>query len=88
MAHVDPFLLLDHMGPTVNDLGEAKRPPWYPHRGFETVTYVLDGEVAHRDTHARASCRLPRPDRISDGIVIWFPSNRADQRSLHRAPSQ
>ena len=50
MVEADPFLLLDHMGPTVNGPGEARGAPWHPHRGFETVTYVLDGEVAHHDT--------------------------------------
>src|SRR4051812_41845867 len=50
MADTDPFLLLDHLGPTLNGPGEAKGAPWHPHRGFETVTYVVDGEVAHRDT--------------------------------------
>ncbi len=50
MAEADPFLLLDHAGPTVNGAGEAKGAPWHPHRGFETVTYMLDGEISHRDT--------------------------------------
>ncbi len=46
-----PFLLLDHLGPSVNEPGEASGAPWHPHRGFETVTYILDGEVAHHDTN-------------------------------------
>jgi redox-sensitive bicupin YhaK (pirin superfamily) len=50
MAEADPFLLLDHAGPTLNGPGEAKGAQWHPHRGFETVTYMLDGELAHRDT--------------------------------------
>jgi redox-sensitive bicupin YhaK (pirin superfamily) len=50
MSAADPFLLLDHAGPTTNGPGEAKGAPWHPHRGFETVTYMLDGELAHRDT--------------------------------------
>src|SRR5690348_3352582 len=50
MSEADPFLLLDHAGPTLNGPGEAKGAQWHPHRGFETVTYMLDGELAHRDT--------------------------------------
>jgi redox-sensitive bicupin YhaK (pirin superfamily) len=50
MSEADPFLLLDHAGPTLNGPGEAKGAPWHPHRGFETVTYMLDGELAHHDT--------------------------------------
>ena len=50
-ADADPFLLLDHIGPVVNGPGEAKGAPWHPHRGFETVTYLLDGEIAHHDTN-------------------------------------
>jgi quercetin 2,3-dioxygenase len=47
---VDPFLLLDHVGPRIVAPGQAKGAPWHPHRGFETVTYVLDGGVVHRDS--------------------------------------
>jgi len=51
MTESDPFLLLDHLGPQVNASGEAKGAPWHPHRGFETVSYILDGETAHHDTN-------------------------------------
>ena len=40
----DPFLMLDHLGPVVYGPGEAVGAPDHPHRGFETVTYVIDGE--------------------------------------------
>lgn len=49
-ADIDPFLLLDEMGPITWGPGSAKGAPWHPHRGFETVTYVLDGEMEHTDT--------------------------------------
>src|SRR5579859_137287 len=49
-AEADPFLLLDHLGPQVNGPGEAKGAPWHPHRGFETVSYILDGVIAEGDT--------------------------------------
>ena len=50
-AEADPFLLLDQMGPTVHEPHQAKGAPWHPHRGFETVTYLLDGEFAHHDSN-------------------------------------
>jgi quercetin 2,3-dioxygenase len=46
----DPFLMLDEMGPVVYAPGEAKGAPDHPHRGFETVTYLLDGGFEHRDS--------------------------------------
>lgn len=48
--HYGPFLLLDEMGPADNAPGEAKGAPDHPHRGFETVTYLLDGEIEHADS--------------------------------------
>lgn len=47
---IDPFLLLDEMGPIDLAPGEAKGAPDHPHRGFETVTYLLEGEFEHRDS--------------------------------------
>ena len=47
---VDPFLLLDHMGPADYAPGEAVGAPDHPHRGFETVTYMLEGAFEHRDS--------------------------------------
>ncbi|MBS1855097.1 MAG: pirin family protein [Acidobacteria bacterium] len=46
----DPFLLLDELGPTDLAPGEARGFPPHPHRGFETVTYLLSGEMQHRDS--------------------------------------
>jgi len=63
--HVGPFLLLDEMGPSENGPGEAKGAPDHPHRGFETVTYVLDGEIAHADSVGNRG--LIRP-----GDVQWM----------------
>jgi quercetin 2,3-dioxygenase len=48
--HADPFLLLDEMGPVEYGPGEAIGAPDHPHRGFETVTYVLEGEMEHEDS--------------------------------------
>ncbi|MDH2389629.1 pirin family protein [Streptomyces sp. HNM0663] len=49
--HTDPFLMLDHVGAVDYAPGDAKGAPWHPHRGFETVSYVLDGAVAHQDSN-------------------------------------
>ncbi len=62
---VDPFLLLDEMGPVTWGPGEAIGAPDHPHRGFETVTYVLEGEVRHRDSQGHAG-------RIGPGDVQWM----------------
>jgi redox-sensitive bicupin YhaK (pirin superfamily) len=50
LAALDPFLLIDEMGPIEYAPGEAVGAPDHPHRGFETVTYVLEGEVVHEDS--------------------------------------
>jgi quercetin 2,3-dioxygenase len=50
MQLCDPFLLIDEMGPVDYRPGEAVGAPDHPHRGFETVTYVLDGELEHEDS--------------------------------------
>jgi redox-sensitive bicupin YhaK (pirin superfamily) len=61
----DPFLLLDHIGPVVYGPGEAKGAPWHPHRGFETVTYVIDGAVEHHDSTGGGGL-------ITDGATQWM----------------
>ena len=65
MAEADPFLLLDHAGPQVNQPNEAKGAPWHPHRGFETVSYILDGEIAHHDTNGGGGV-------IREGDTQWM----------------
>jgi len=50
LAAFDPLLLLDEMGPVDYRPGEAVGAPDHPHRGFETVTYLLDGEFEHEDS--------------------------------------
>jgi redox-sensitive bicupin YhaK (pirin superfamily) len=50
LSHLDPFLLFDHMGPIEFEPGKGVGTPWHPHRGFETVTYLLEGDAEHRDS--------------------------------------
>jgi quercetin 2,3-dioxygenase len=61
----DPFLLLDHMGAVEYGPGEAKGAPWHPHRGFETVTYMIDGAFEHRDSTGGGGL-------ITDGSTQWM----------------
>ncbi|WP_433422674.1 pirin family protein [Microtetraspora malaysiensis] len=51
MRALDPFIHMDQMGEVDYGAGEPKGTPWHPHRGFETVTYMIDGEMAHSDSH-------------------------------------
>ncbi|WP_433224676.1 pirin family protein [Microtetraspora malaysiensis] len=51
MRALDPFIHMDQMGEIDYGAGEPKGTPWHPHRGFETVTYMIDGEMAHSDSH-------------------------------------
>jgi redox-sensitive bicupin YhaK (pirin superfamily) len=48
---LDPFIHMDQMGEVDYPPGEPKGTAWHPHRGFETVTYMIDGEMAHSDSH-------------------------------------
>jgi redox-sensitive bicupin YhaK (pirin superfamily) len=61
----DPFLLLDQMGEVEYAPGEAKGAPWHPHRGFETVTYMIDGAFRHRDSNGGGGL-------IADGATQWM----------------
>ncbi|MET8679823.1 pirin family protein [Streptomyces sp. NPDC004647] len=49
--HLDPFIMMDQMGEVEYAPGEPKGTPWHPHRGFETVTYLIDGTFVHQDSH-------------------------------------
>jgi redox-sensitive bicupin YhaK (pirin superfamily) len=65
MVDADPFLLLDHIGPQINAPLETVGAPWHPHRGFETVTYILDGEIAHHDSNGGGGV-------IGEGDTQWM----------------
>src|SRR2546422_6967983 len=62
---VDPFLLLDEMGPADYGPGEAVGAPDHPHRGFETVTYMLEGAFEHEDSAGNHGT-------IAAGDVQWM----------------
>src|ERR1044072_1154814 len=64
-SEFDPFLLLDEMGPMDVGPGEAKGAAGHPHRGFETVTYLLSGEMEHKDSRGHAG-------RLTPGDVQWM----------------
>ncbi|OUL37049.1 pirin [Nostoc sp. T09] len=61
----DPFLLLDEFGPVDVEPGKAKGAPDHPHRGFETVSYILEGRVEHKDSQGHAG-------KLSAGDVQWM----------------
>jgi redox-sensitive bicupin YhaK (pirin superfamily) len=65
LRYADPFLLFDHMGAVEYAPGEAKGAPDHPHRGFETVTYMLDGVIEHRDSNGGGGL-------ITDGATQWM----------------
>lgn len=64
-AALDPFIHLDQMGEVEYAPGEPKGTPWHPHRGFETVTYLLDGVMEHADSHGGGGT-------ITDGDTQWM----------------
>ena len=62
---LDPFVHMDQMGEVEYGPGEPKGTPWHPHRGFETVTYMLDGLLRHQDSNGGGGL-------ISDGDTQWM----------------
>ncbi|MEO6988932.1 MAG: pirin family protein [Aquihabitans sp.] len=64
-ADLDPFIHMDQMGEVEYAPGEPKGTSWHPHRGFETVTYMIDGVMDHQDTHGGGGT-------IADGATQWM----------------
>jgi quercetin 2,3-dioxygenase len=62
---LDPFIHMDQMGEVEYAPGEAKGTAWHPHRGFETVTYIIDGEFAHSDSNGGGGL-------ITNGDTQWM----------------
>ena len=73
LADLDPFIHLDQIGEIDYGPGEPKGTPWHPHRGFETVTYMIEGVIRHNDS-------LGGGGVISDGDTQWMT---AGQGILH-----
>ncbi|PGH49456.1 pirin family protein [Streptomyces sp. Ru87] len=63
--NLDPFIMMDQMGEVEYAPGEPKGTPWHPHRGFETVTYIMDGTFIHQDSHGGGGT-------IADGDTQWM----------------
>jgi redox-sensitive bicupin YhaK (pirin superfamily) len=64
-ADLDPFVHLDQMGEVDYAPMEPKGTPWHPHRGFETVTYMIDGTFQHQDSHGGGGV-------INNGATQWM----------------
>src|ERR1044071_3473567 len=62
---LDPFIHMDQMGEVEYAPGEPKGTPWHPHRGFETVTYIIDGEFVHSDSNGGGGV-------ITNGDTQWM----------------
>jgi redox-sensitive bicupin YhaK (pirin superfamily) len=65
LAALDPFIMMDQMGEVEYAPGEPKGTPWHPHRGFETVTYIIDGTFDHQDSHGGGGT-------ITNGDTQWM----------------
>jgi redox-sensitive bicupin YhaK (pirin superfamily) len=65
LRELDPFIHMDQMGEVEYAPGEPKGTPWHPHRGFETVTYIIDGVMDHQDSHGGGGS-------ITNGDTQWM----------------
>ncbi len=65
ITDIDPFVHMDQMGEVDYAAGEPKGTPWHPHRGFETVTYIIDGVFDHQDSNGGGG-------RITNGDTQWM----------------
>lgn len=65
LADLDPFVHMDQMGEVEYAPGEPKGTPWHPHRGFETVTYIIDGAFEHADSNGGGGL-------ITNGDTQWM----------------
>jgi redox-sensitive bicupin YhaK (pirin superfamily) len=65
LRDLDPFVHMDQMGEVEYAPGEPKGTPWHPHRGFETVTYMIDGQMAHQDSNGGGGL-------ITNGDTQWM----------------
>jgi redox-sensitive bicupin YhaK (pirin superfamily) len=75
---LDPFIHMDQMGEVEYAPGEPKGTSWHPHRGFETVTYIIDGTFEHADSHGGGGT-------ISNGDTQWMTAG-SGVRHIERPP--
>jgi redox-sensitive bicupin YhaK (pirin superfamily) len=80
LARLDPFVHLDQMGEVEYAPGEPKGTPWHPHRGFETVTYMIDGTFQHRDSNGGGGL-------ITNGDTQWMTAG-AGILHIERPPEE
>ena len=79
-ADLDPFIHMDQMGEVEYAPGEPKGTPWHPHRGFETVTYMIDGTFQHRDSTGGGGL-------ITNGDTQWMTAG-AGILHIERPPDE
>jgi redox-sensitive bicupin YhaK (pirin superfamily) len=80
LVDVDPFLMLDEVGPVDYAPGEAKGAPDHPHRGFETISYILSGEKLHEDSQGATQLLTP-------GDVQWMTAGAGIVHSEMPSPA-
>ncbi|HUC05344.1 MAG TPA: pirin family protein [Acidimicrobiales bacterium] len=80
MRHLDPFIHMDQMGEVEYAPGEPKGTPWHPHRGFETVTYMIDGTFQHQDSIGGGGL-------ITNGSTQWMTAGSGILH-IERPPDQ
>ena len=80
LGHLDPFIHMDQMGEVEYAPGEPKGTPWHPHRGFETVTYMMDGTFEHQDSNGGGGV-------ITNGDTQWMTAG-AGILHIEKPPEQ
>jgi redox-sensitive bicupin YhaK (pirin superfamily) len=80
LAELDPFIHMDQMGEVEYAPGEPKGTPWHPHRGFETVTYMIDGTFQHQDS-------IGGGGTITNGSTQWMTAGSGILH-IERPPEQ
>jgi redox-sensitive bicupin YhaK (pirin superfamily) len=69
LTDLDPFIHMDQMGEVDYGPGEPRGTDWHPHRGFETVTYIIDGSFLHQDSHGGGGS-------IENGATQWMTAGK------------
>ncbi|MEP6973247.1 MAG: pirin family protein [Actinomycetota bacterium] len=80
LTELDPFIHMDQMGEVEYAPGEPKGTPWHPHRGFETVTYMMDGTFEHQDSNGGGGV-------ITNGDTQWMTAG-AGILHIEKPPEQ